>query len=87
MSDTLYIRMLGGFSLSLGDQTIDDSNNRMRKVWLLLAYLIYSRNTATSQDSIRSLLQGSGSDDSADPNGRIKGIFYRVRTMLDQLTF
>ncbi len=84
MSD-IQVTMLGSFSIEKNGSRIDDSSNRMRKVWLLLAYLIYSRNTGTSQDSIRSLLQGSGSDDSADPNGRIKGIFYRVRTMLNQL--
>ena len=84
MSD-IQVTMLGGFSIERNGSRVDDSSNRMRKVWLLLAYLIYSRNTGTSQESIRSLLQGGGSDDSADSNGRIKGIFYRVRTMLDQL--
>jgi len=83
MSDTLYIRMLGGFSLSLGDQTIDDSNNRMRKVWLPLAYLIHMRNARISQDGLFALLQGG--EDSADPAGRLKTILYRVRSMLNTL--
>jgi len=83
MSD-IQVTMFGSFSIQKNGQRIDDSNNRMRKVWLLLAYLIYSRNTGTSQERIHSLLRG-GSDDSVDPNGRIKGIFYRVRSMLNQL--
>jgi len=85
MSHPLQVTMLGTFSLRLGDQVIDDRNNRMRKVWLLLAYLIYSRNTSMTQDRYLSLLQGAGSDDSADPNGRLKAMFYRARTMLNQL--
>lgn len=84
MSD-IQVTMLGGFSIERNGNRIDDSSNRMRKVWLLLAYLIYSRNTTVSQESIQALLQGGGSDDSADPNGRIKGIFYRIRSMLNQL--
>ena len=43
MSDVLKVTMLGTLSLSWGGQTLDDSSNRMKKVWLLLAYLIYNR--------------------------------------------
>ena len=81
MSQPLKITMLGSFSLTRDEKTIDDSNNRMRKVWLLLAYLIYTRRTRNTQDSYLSLIQG----ESDDPAGRLKALFYRVRTMLDQL--
>ena len=36
----LHIQMLGKFSLRWGDAELNDSDNRMKKVWLLLAYLI-----------------------------------------------
>lgn len=86
MPETLKITMLGGFSICHGDRCIDDSSNRMRKVWLLLAYLIYNRNRRTSQEQYMSLMQGSKSvDDTEDPSGRLKALFYRARTMLDQL--
>ena len=84
MSEPYIVKMLGGFSVTHGDRVIDDSTNRMRKVWLLLAYLIYSRNSHTTPDSFQSLLGGSN-EDAADPNGKIKAMFYRARTMLDQL--
>jgi len=84
MSDILNIRMLGGFSLSLGERTIDDNSNRMRKVWLLLAYLIHGRNTRLTQEGCLALLQ-NGTEDGADPAGRLKTMLYRVRTMLNQL--
>ena len=85
MPDILAVKMLGGFSIEQNGNRVDDRSNRMRKVWLLLAYLIYSRNSRVTQDSLFSLLRGSGSDDAADPSGRIKAMFYRARTMLNQL--
>ena len=85
MSANLSIQMLGGFSIHCGARSVDDRNNRMKKVWLLLAYLVFCRNSVTTQDNYLSLLQGVGSDESADPNGRLKATFYRARTMLDQV--
>ena len=85
MAFHLKVQMLGGFSIRYGDQYIDDQSNRMKKVWLLLAYLMFSRNSHISQDNFPALLQSTESDDSANPNGRLKAIFYRVRTMLNQL--
>ena len=84
MSEQIIVNMLGGFSIAVEGRSVDDSSNRMRKVWLLLAYLIYTRNSRVTQENYLSLLQG-GSDDSADPNGRLKAMFYRARTMLNQL--
>jgi len=82
--DTIFVNMLGTFSLRLGDQTVDDGSNRTRKVWLLLAYLIYNRESRASQENYLALLQG-GAEESADPNGRLKAVFYRARTMLEKL--
>ena len=84
-AEQLFVAMLGGFSLELNGQSIDDSSNRMRKVWLLLAYLIYTRNSRTTQSNLISLLQSAGSEEMEDPNGRLKALFYRARSMLNQL--
>ena len=85
MSELLTVKMLGCFSLEQNGTRLDDHSNRMRKVWLLLAYLIYSRSSRITQEQLFSLLRSSGSDDAADPNGRIKAMFYRARTLLNQL--
>lgn len=85
MSDRLQIHMLGSISIQYSNRSIDDQNNRMRKVWLLLAYLIYNRNRRITQDQYLSLLQGAGSEDSADPNGKLKAMLYRARAMLNHL--
>ena len=86
MPDTLQVSMLGGFSIRQGDGQIDDRSNRMKKVWLLLAYLIYTRGSRPTQENFLSLIQGSKIGDSGeDPSGRLKALFYRARTLLDQV--
>jgi len=79
----LHITMLGRFSIRKGDQVVDDSSNRMRKVWLLLAYLIFSRTVRITKDNLLQLL--SSGDSEGDPGSRIKAMLYRARTLLDQL--
>jgi len=85
MSETIQVAMLGGFSICWNGRTLDDSSNRMRKVWLLLAYLIYARNSRATQENYLALLQNAGGAEAEDPVGRLKASFYRVRTMLNQL--
>ena len=50
-----------------------------------MAYLIWNRNHTITQEHYLSLLQGIGADESADPQGKLKALFYRARTMLGQL--
>jgi len=85
MSGILNVKMLGNFTIELDGKSINDSSNRMRKVWLLLAYLIYSRNYSLTQDNYLSLLQGSDRDDAGDPSSRLKAMFYRARTLLNDV--
>ena len=61
MRDILTVRMLGSFSIEFHEKSIDDSSNRMKKVWLLLAYLIYARNQRVTQESLQNLLNGNSS--------------------------
>ena len=83
-ANRISVQMLGGFSIQWNGQKIDDQSNRMRKVWLLLAYLIYHRNSTLTQSHFLQLLQSKG-DDHIDPNGNLKALFYRARTLLNQL--
>ncbi len=85
MSEILRVTMLGTLSLSMGENLIDEHKNRQRKVWLLLAYLIYSRNSRVTQDNYLSVVQGAGFSESEDPMGKLKALFYRARTMLNPL--
>jgi DNA-binding SARP family transcriptional activator len=81
----IKVTMLGQFSLSYEDHAIDDDSNRMKKVWLLIAYLLYHRHNPGASKNLLSLLQNGGFDDAEDPIGRQKALFYRVRTQLNQL--
>lgn len=84
LNQTITVRMFGNFTIELDGKSIDDNSNRSRKVWTLLAYLVYNRNRAVPQEELIDLLWGENDSDS-DPRGALKAIFYRVRTSLDQL--
>lgn len=79
----LQIQMLGTFSLSYGGNTIDDNGDRSKKVWLLLAYLIYYRRRAVSQEELVNLLWNK---DGGNPGGALKTTLHRVRAVLDRLS-
>ncbi len=85
MSEPLYITMLGSFSVKSEHGLIDEHSNRMRKVWLLLAYLIYSRRSRITQNDLLSVIQGADNSEVEDPAGRLKALLYRSRAMLDGL--
>ena len=48
---SLKVNMLGGLSIQSGGAEINDSDNRSRKVWLLLAYMIYCRKRPVTRRS------------------------------------
>lgn len=83
----LTIRMLGGFSIQYNDREINTSNSRSRKLWLLLAYLVYYRKRCICREELVDLLwvRESADDDRVNPSGALKTTFHRVRTLLNQL--
>lgn len=83
VSQRITVQMLGSFTVRQGDREIGDHSNRMRKVWLLLAYLIYHRHSPVTQEHYLSLLRSK--DDAADPAANLKAVFFRTRTLLNQL--
>ena len=80
----LQVRMLGGFSIQQGSQEINDSDNRSRKVWLLLAYMVYCRNRSISLEELVDLLWAEA-EGSTNPLNALKTMFHRVRTILNHL--
>lgn len=80
----LQVQMLGDFTISAGEAQISDRDNRSRKVWMLMAYLIYHRRRVVSQDELMNLLWGED-DQGVNPTGALKTMFYRARTTLDSL--
>lgn len=53
---TIFVQMLGEFSITLNEKTITDSANRSKKVWLLLAYMIYCRSHSITPSDLINLL-------------------------------
>ena len=80
----ISIRTFGEFSLCAGEHQISDNDNRARKNWLLLSYLLCHRGQIVSQKRLISLLWG---DDpaSSNPENVLRITFHRVRTLLDNL--
>lgn len=83
-SSSLQVQMLGDFSIRNGSVEISSSNHRSRKVLLLLAYIIYNRNTLTSYDKFIQLLWGED-ETISNPNNALKTMFHRVKSYLNQL--
>lgn len=78
------VRMLGEFSVRQGGREISDNDNRSWKIWLLLAYVIYSHDRVVSPEEMVALLWGPEAR-GANPLNALKTMLYRVRACLDQL--
>jgi len=81
---TLHVTMLGGFSLSYGGKTIDDSTRAM-KLWTLLEYLITFRNREISQNELIELLWPEAQ--SENPINALKTMVHRLRAVLTELGY
>jgi DNA-binding SARP family transcriptional activator len=83
-SAVIYIQFLGDFTLRLGEREISDRDNRSRKAWLLLAYLLYFHRRFIPSEELIELLWGS-EENCANAANSLKTTLHRVRTTLDQL--
>jgi len=84
-NDILKIQMLGGISLRYADQEINDQDNRSKKLWLLLAYIITFRDKDLAQADFVELMWPN--EESSNPGNALKTLFHRVRAMLNQLGY
>ena len=82
--DRIYVQMLGEFSLRTDTAKISDTDNRTRKIWLLLAWLVCHRSQPTSQKKLIELLWGD-EPASANPENALRITFHRARQLLNQL--
>ena len=82
--NSLSVQMLGSFTLSCNDQRISDQDNRSRKVWMLIAYLIYHRRRVVPQEELIELLWTEDQQGN-NPVGALKAMVHRARNTLDAL--
>ncbi len=86
MREVLKIRMLGEFSISYKNKSVNDQNSRSKKLWTLLEYLITFRDKAVSQNELIDLLWAED-ETIENPTNTLKTILYRVRALLDELDY
>lgn len=82
--NSLKVNMFGAFSISMGDVSVCDTDNRSKKVWSLLAYIIYHRNGTIKAGELQSLLWSDNEREMNSP-GALKTLLYRARAELDKL--
>ena len=81
---TLQIQMFGSFALKASDCTITEEDSRSRKIWLLLAFLIYCRSRTILPSELTDLLWDEG-DERVNPQGALKTTLHRLRSLLAPL--
>ena len=79
--DTVYVTVLGRFSIRNKEHTLSQASGRTKQVWLLIEYLITHRNVETPVDK---LIEALWSDESScgDPLNALKNLVYRARDLL-----
>ncbi len=80
----LYIKMFGECVIQSEDAVLSSHNDRSKKVWIVLIYLLTHRDQAVSRRTLIDLLWHSESA-GANPENSLKAIMYRVRALLNQL--
>ena len=83
MDNKLHISMFGRLELRFGDEVIDDSINRSRKMWNLLSYIVAHREKAIPQQEFIDALWGD--DDGQNPVNALKTLLYRIRILIQPI--
>lgn len=84
MNQTINVRMLGSFTIELNGQLISDRDNHSRKMWVLLAYLIYFHEKKISQNELFSTIWEK-EEDTGNPANVLKVLLHRTRSLLNEL--
>lgn len=80
---TVYICLLGGFSLELDGMKLTDDINRSLKLWNVLAYLVLHRDRPIPQTEFIELFWPG--ENCSNPVNALKTLLYRIRAMLDPI--
>ncbi len=82
----LRIQFFGTFTITYGDKSISEGDNRSKKLWKLMQYIVVNRDRHIPQEELIALLWGE--DCTGDnPMSSLKTLLHRVRNTLDQLEF
>ena len=81
--DRLRFTMFGEFSVSYGDNTLNEHSKRSKKLWLLLQYLAINHTRMIPQSELIDIL--SGEDEGVNPTSALKTKIHRLRDILTEL--
>lgn len=81
----IQVNMFGGFAMAMDDKVMSDSDNRSRKAWSLLSYLIINRRKDVSMNELFGAIWQEGVQD--NPHGALKTLVFRVRKMMEAAGF
>ncbi len=84
MEDIIRIKTFGGFAMSYADRTITDQDNRSKKLWLILEYLIAFHDRHIPQGNIIDMIWNENSI-TTDPENALKTSLHRIRGLIDDL--
>lgn len=84
-SRTLEVSMFREFSLHFGGASVNDGSSRAKKIWLLLAYLIYNRTRPIPLNEMADLLW-TEEEVGSNPLNALKTMLHRVRAIVEPLT-
>ncbi|MBO5666183.1 MAG: hypothetical protein J6S45_01910 [Firmicutes bacterium] len=79
----LKVQMLGDLTLTLDNHTISEDQNRTRKMWTLMAYILYNRGRSISQEELLDLLWNN--TERHNPVSAMKTAMHRTRALMDDL--
>lgn len=82
----IVIRFFGTFSIQYGSTVISENDNRSKKLWKLLEYIVQNRGRQIPQEELLHLLWSETSMGD-NPMSSLKTLLHRVRNTLDQLNF
>lgn len=82
-NNVVHVQMLGQFSVSIGDHSINSKTNQAKKPWSILQYLITFRDRDVATGELIDLIWSD--DHSTNPGGALKTLVFRSRKLLEPL--
>ena len=82
-SAAVQVKMFGGFSITIGDVTVSESDSPSKKAWLLLQYLIAFQKREISTSELVNILWPD--TELSSPSGSLKSLVFRARKLLTPL--
>lgn len=86
MDEAIKVKTFGEFSMTYGDNVINDQDNRSKKSWTIIEYLVANHTHSITQSQLIELLWTEDSIGDA-PENALKTCIHRAREVLDKLKY